>query len=531
MNYNNNTWLPHLIKSVPIEARKNRTSMYTIALEGWRRGLKLKFYNLMEYDKLQVRYSLTYKGNERHFAGSSGDLVTNKAFEICEDKSITNKYLANANVPIPKGKSFDKESTEKEIIKYGESLGFPLVLKPTDGSGGKGVFANITNSNELKYALNHVRNTLKYDEVIVEELIRGKEVRVYVLGDRILGAVNRRPASVVGDGENSIKKLIILKNEYRKKIPHLYFRPIKVDKQAHELLKSQNYTLDSIPKKGERVYLKSVSNISLGGDPIDVTKELTEGQRAVAINSCKAIPGLEHCGVDIMITENTNRPVVLEVNTRPGIGSHLFPIEGQAKNIPKELIDYYFPETKGIETESSNIHFDFRSIIEPLRGRSTLEVNVKPINSNKLYSKKFIVTGHLNFQRMYFNTKKTAINLGLNGFIQKVNNRETIVVVAGSDLQKIKDFKNSLTQEITEYNQIYTKDWNKEIKLGFHISNGLNLLTIKELVDKVKELEEEHRGLEKEQQRLNHRIRIMKQSRSWRLTETIRNLVNKLQIN
>src|SRR5699024_11716401 len=66
-------------------------------------------------------------------------------------------------------------------------------------------------------------------------------------------------------------------------------------------ISKQNYTLDSIPSNNERVYLKGQSNISAGGDPIDVTDEITPEIKAVAINAVQAIPGLHQGGVDVLI--------------------------------------------------------------------------------------------------------------------------------------------------------------------------------------------------------------------------------------
>src|SRR5699024_2989814 len=86
--------------------------------------------------------------------------------------------------------------------------------------------------------------------------------------------------------------------------------------------------------------------VTVLGDVKQTVAQLIKEQTEIAVNASKAIPGLVHSGVDIIINPVTNQTVVLEVNTRPGIGSHLFPIEGEAVDIPKALIDFYFPETK-----------------------------------------------------------------------------------------------------------------------------------------------------------------------------------------
>src|SRR5690625_5211016 len=193
-------WLPDLENAVPSEGQGKRISTYTVALEGLRRGLKLKFYSLFEDgNKLKVRYSLSNGERTHHFSLSMGDKVSDKAFKICNDKDLTKRYLDKENVPVPKGDMFRIDVFEEVIIEYGLSLGFPLVVKPTDGNAGRGVFANITSEEDLREIVPYVRNDLEFDDIIVEKHVEGEEFRIYVIEDRVLGAMNRRPANVTGD--------------------------------------------------------------------------------------------------------------------------------------------------------------------------------------------------------------------------------------------------------------------------------------------------------------------------------------------
>src|SRR5690625_4570045 len=122
-------WLPHLKDAVPPAGQGKRISTYTVALEGWRRGLKLKFYSIFEDgNKLKVRYSLSNSKKTHHFSLSMGDKVSDRAFEICDDKQLTKEYLNKMNVPVPKGRMFEYDIPLKEIFAYVEQLGFPLVV-------------------------------------------------------------------------------------------------------------------------------------------------------------------------------------------------------------------------------------------------------------------------------------------------------------------------------------------------------------------------------------------------------------------
>src|SRR5699024_11318816 len=86
----------------PPEAKRNRISLYTIALEGYRRGLNLKFLNTVdEVGNNKLVYALSSGQTTHYFHESSGDLNTEAAQIICDNKSITYSYLQEANVPTP----------------------------------------------------------------------------------------------------------------------------------------------------------------------------------------------------------------------------------------------------------------------------------------------------------------------------------------------------------------------------------------------------------------------------------------------
>src|SRR5699024_3114314 len=194
-----------------------------------------------------------------------------------------------------------------------------------------------------------------------------------------------------GDGKHTINQLIHRKNKIRQTNPHLTSRLIKVDREVVLLLKRSGHTLKSIPKKGERVFLRTKSNLSAGGDSIDKTEDLTPELKKIVIDAGKAIPGLAHYGVDMIVDLERNTGTILEVNARPGIGGHMFPVEGKPRDFAKEIIDYYFPETKN--RVRSPLFFDFDSIIEPIMTRQVTISKVKQSPLGPLYGKDLYISG------------------------------------------------------------------------------------------------------------------------------------------
>src|SRR5699024_149708 len=101
------------------------------------------------------------------------------------------------------GKEFTLENTREEMVAYATEIGYPVVLKPSEGSFGRGVISNITSEGELTYSLDYLWNELKKEKVIMEKYIPGKDYRLYVVGDEVVGAILRVPPNIIGDGINS----------------------------------------------------------------------------------------------------------------------------------------------------------------------------------------------------------------------------------------------------------------------------------------------------------------------------------------
>lgn len=515
-------WLPHLEDAVPDAGQGKRISTYTVALEGWRRGLELKFYSVFEDgNKLKVRYSLANGEKVHHFSLSMGDKVSEEAFEICNDKDLTKYYLQKHNVPVPIGEMFEEDAKEEDIINYGLKLGFPLVVKPTDGNAGKGVFANIQTEEEFREIVPYVRKELGFSNIIVEKYVPGEEFRIVVIEDRVLGAINRRPANVIGDGVSTIRQLIKEKNKIRKINPHLTSRLIKVDKEVEILLEEKGYSLDSVPKQGELVYLREKSNLSAGGDAVDVTDQLTPQLKEIAINAGKAIPGLKHYGVDMIVNDDRTEGVILEVNTRPGLGGHLFPGEGKARDFAKDIIDYYFPETKNIER--TNLYFDFDSVLEPIKTRTADNVILIKPPLGRLYGKKYIIDGDFDRRRFRSYVRRQANKNYLHGYTEILEDEKVEIVIAGTDVNNLKKFEDKINEEF-DFEIIEKSNWDKPVKMGFETRDQLKLSKheIKEIINEVEQLKVENERLQK---RYNQVI----SSRAWRVTYPVRTILHQLK--
>ncbi|QQK74190.1 acylphosphatase [Salicibibacter cibarius] len=473
--------------------------------------------------------------------------MTQEAYDICDDKDLTKQQLSKAGIPVPEGKRFKENVVDGEIVDYANTLGYPVVIKPISENAGKGVLANIQDAEEMRKALIHVRQELNYRDVIVEEHVPGKEFRIFIVGNKIIGAVNRIPANIVGDGINSINELINKKNEEKRGNPNLSKSAIDIDKELLDTIQFKDYSLNSIPEAGDRVFLRNKSSVSMGGDPIDVTEKLTTHMNDLAIKAYQSIPDLDLCGLDMIIDEENNLGTVIEINTKPMLGLHLFPVEGSARDITSPIIDYYFPETKSLE--KTNLYFDFDSILEPLKSRSTdmVEVTLPPLG--KLYAKKYIVSGHVQGVGYRKWIRKQALQHHLHGYTKNKPDGKVIVVVVGSDESDVRAFKDICAQgpEKAQVEKVKAKEWEKPVKMGFEIKKESKEKRLKELEKQLQKekndkkkiarersmLDQERRAVKEQLESVEEEKEIIKEayfellnSRSWRYTKPLRNMSN-----
>lgn len=288
------------------------------------------------YGVHQVRFQATITQN-----------TSSIAVDIACNKELTKKMLDDANIPVPKGDiCVDEEDLDASIAR----IGYPLVLKPLDGNHGKGASINVKDRATAVAGLAHAQQYSR--KVIVEKFITGFDFRVLVINNQVIAAAQRVPAHVKGDGESTIEQLIAKENlDPRRGYGHEnVLTEIIIDRDSTDLLEKRGYTLQSVPKKGDTIYLKSTANLSTGGTSVDVT-EMMHPENVFLCERVARIIGLDVCGIDIM-APNLTQPLkesggaILEVNAAPGFRMHLAPAEGLPRNVAAPVIDMLYPPGK-----------------------------------------------------------------------------------------------------------------------------------------------------------------------------------------
>src|SRR5690625_5287118 len=275
---------------------------------------------------------------------SRSPLSSAVSLALCTHKEATRIRLRRAGVPVPRGRTFVNGDYDSGRA-FAERIGYPVVVKPAMGVRGIGVVANIRNEKELDLAFDQFADSKLGDQdFIVEKHIPGGDYRIVVVGDEVVAAILREPASVVGDGERTVAELMIHKNLRRRLNPHLWGRPIMYDEAARYQLARENMTLESVPEAGRRVMLSNSSSLSQGGDSFDVLDELHPSIKQASLEAVKAVPGLAFCGVDFLIEDHT-KPLegqhagVCQPNAHAAIGNCEYPLYGQPRGVASAFMD------------------------------------------------------------------------------------------------------------------------------------------------------------------------------------------------
>lgn len=290
---------------------------------------------------------LGYGINQMRFQATITNKTSHIAVDIAGNKEETKRLLDANSVPVASGSiCLDEGDLETCINK----IGYPIVIKPLDGNHGKGASINVNTWEDAVAGLAYAKTYSR--RVIVEKFITGYDFRVLVIDNKLVAAAKRIPANVVGNGIETIQQLIETTNQDpRRGYGHEnVLTEIAVDRDTTDLLDKLNYTLETVPKDGETVFLKSTANLSTGGTSVDVT-DMMHPDNIFLCERIARIIGLDICGIDIM-AENLTQPLketggcILEVNAAPGFRMHLAPAEGLPRNVAAPVIDMLYPPGK-----------------------------------------------------------------------------------------------------------------------------------------------------------------------------------------
>lgn len=295
-------------------------------------------------DRSENFVRLTKENNEQYVCQATKTSLDNySSILMMENKTVTKKVLRRHNIRVPRGKEYnDPFGAKQDFFLFREQA---IVIKPKSTNFGLGI--SILKNNQAQDVFNKaVDMAFQHDKsILIEEFIKGREFRFFVLQNKVIGILHRVPANVSGDGIHSIDELVKLKNQnpLRQKGYRSPLEKISLGKAEEMFLHSQGLTFDFVPALEQTVYLRENSNISTGGDGIDYTDAIDASYKQIAVSAAKAL-NVQISGLDMMIekidmTATPENYAIIEMNFNPAIHIHCFPYQGKGRPLNEKILE------------------------------------------------------------------------------------------------------------------------------------------------------------------------------------------------
>ncbi|MGV9799409.1 N-acetylglutaminylglutamine synthetase [Mycobacterium sp. NPDC003449] len=301
-----------------------------IADEAVRRGI---WVEVLDAGAGEMR--LSHGGRAVITRESLSEFTSAVAMSRCDDKRQTRRIVSDAGITVPKGRlaTFDDED-HAFLSEVGD-----VVVKPTRGEQGKGITVGVGSSEELDLALSRARE--QHSEVLIEQRATGDDLRLVVIGGKVVAAAIRRPAEIIGTGKHTVRELIEAQSRRRaaatggeSKIP--------MDDITTATVAEAGWSMEDVLPEGIPLRVRRTANLHQGGTIHDVTAEVNPELCRVAEAAADAI-GIPVTGIDLLVPDITgSQYVFIEANERPGLANH------EPQPTAAAFVDFLFPQQPGL---------------------------------------------------------------------------------------------------------------------------------------------------------------------------------------
>jgi D-alanine-D-alanine ligase-like ATP-grasp enzyme len=245
---------------------------------------------------------------------------------VAGDRELASAALGRAGLAVPR----QVRCTPGDLTAALDLLGAvgSVVVKPASGTGaGTAVTCGVQSRPDLVDAVVYAARW-GAGEVVVEEQVRGTEVRVLVLDGRPLATVRRRPPEVVGDGRRTLAELVVAENARRRQRRGTAgLLPLPLDLDAVLTQRRAGRTLDAVPPPGAGWPVKTAVNAA--GPAQTAGSPGADAAAGSVATAAAAAVGLRLAAVEAVLPPGGGA-VVLEVNSTPGLHYHYQPAEDSA---------------------------------------------------------------------------------------------------------------------------------------------------------------------------------------------------------
>jgi len=296
-----------------------------IIKEAHRRGIVVNVI-----DEEAAYFELSHGGRTVCCRESLSELTTAIAMSRCQDKRVTRRILTQAGLQMPAQRPAGSKSDNLAFLAEHQRI----VVKPASGEQGHGVSVDVRSAKALEEAVRHAGD----HDVILEEMVKGQDLRVIVIDHRCVAAAVRRPPVVVGTGKHSVRELIEKQSRRREAATGGESR-IPIDDETKRCITEAGYELDSTLPLDVQVVVRKAANLHTGGTIHDVTQELHPALAKACRSASRALD-IPVVGFDLIIPSiDGPEYYIIEANERPGLANH------EPAPTAERFLDLLFPRT------------------------------------------------------------------------------------------------------------------------------------------------------------------------------------------
>jgi GNAT-family acetyltransferase (TIGR03103 family) len=308
----------------PPQARFNPYAQIIVD-EAMRRGIRVDVL-----DAPNGYFRLTHGGRSVVCRESLCELTSAIAMSRCQDKRVTLKLLREAGLAVPEQREADGSREDIAFLHAHRAV----VVKPADGEQGAGISVDVRDGRALRAAIRRAR---KHDErVLIERYCEGQDLRIIVIGYKVVAAALRKPPQVTGNGRLTVRELIEKLSRRRAAATGGESR-IPLDAETERCVKLNGHAMDEVLPHGRKLAVRKAANLHTGGTLHDCTGSLHPRLVSAATAAARALE-IPVTGLDLLVKSVTGPDyVIIEANERPGLANH------EPQPTAQRFLDLLFP--------------------------------------------------------------------------------------------------------------------------------------------------------------------------------------------
>lgn len=240
---------------------------------------------------------------------------------VARNKLAIKRYLSSFGLPVLP----ERVVTDiNDVAAAAESIGYPIAVKPIDGSLGHGLSLDVRTPAEAAAAFETARR--HGTAVMFEPFLAVPDFRAVVVDGAACFVFQRVPPAIVGDGRSTIGALIAAHDRaVAAQDPAVPARhPIGHDAEVDRTLARDGRTVGSVPETGQRVTVRTAPLLHIGGHPVDWTDRLHPSIHALFRRLAElvdlAVFAIDFRAEAVDRSWTAQRFAILEYNSRPNLG-------------------------------------------------------------------------------------------------------------------------------------------------------------------------------------------------------------------